>query len=102
MKQAPPTDRFSTLRAAQRQAHEHAPGLRAIYARAGMTPEDLHSQADLARLPVTSKESLVMQQREAPPFGGFLAAGESDIRRIFASPGPIYEPQFRSDLNCGS
>ena len=99
MKQAPPTDRFSTLRAAQRQAHEHAPGLRAIYARAGMTPEDLHSQADLARLPVTSKESLVMQQREAPPFGGFLAAGESDIRRIFASPGPIYEPQFRSDLD---
>lgn len=30
-----------------------------------------------------------------PPFGGLAAAGPADFVRIFASPGPIYEPQDR-------
>ena len=89
--------RFEALRRVQQIAYERASAIRAVYERAGMTPQALHHADDLARLPVTSKDQLLALQREAPPFGGFLAVEESAIRRIFASPGPIYEPQLHDD-----
>lgn len=92
-----PRDRLAALRAAQQHAHDRAPAIRDIYERARMTPQDIRSAADLARLPVTSKDALLERQRKAPPFGGFLAADEAAIRRIFVSPGPIYEPQLNDD-----
>jgi phenylacetate-CoA ligase len=50
----------------------------------------------LARLPVTRKSELLELQkasRPADPFGGFAAVVRGPrMPRIFASPGPIYEP----------
>ena len=58
------------------------------------------SRAALARLPVIRKHELLQQQRaaDAPDvFGGFSALGwgaaKSRALRVFASPGPIYEPE---------
>lgn len=59
---------------------------------AGLSAGDV----DLARLdelPVLSKDALPALQRERPPMGGLLADG-ADVVRLFASPGPIYEPQL--------
>ncbi len=92
-----PSDRLGALRAAQQHAFERAPAIREIYERARMTPQDIRSAADLARLPVTSKDALLERQRRAPPFGGFLTVDEAAIQRIFVSPGPIYEPQLVDD-----
>jgi phenylacetate-CoA ligase len=92
-----PNERFKTLRRVQENACKRAPAIRAIYERAGITPQSLGHADDLARLPVTSKDALLALQRQAPPFGGFLAAAISDIRRVFVSPGPIYEPQLHDD-----
>lgn len=92
-----PIDRFETLRASQQCAYERAPAIRAVYALAQMTPQDLQGPDDLARLAVTSKDVLLEKQRQSPPFGGFLAADEASIRRIFVSPGPVYEPQLFDD-----
>jgi len=92
-----PVDRLDALRAAQQYAYDRAPAIRDIYERAGLTPQDIRSAADLARLPVTSKDALLDCQRKAPPFGGFLAANEAAIRHIFVSPGPIYEPRLNDD-----
>ena len=54
------------------------------------------SRAALARLPVTRKSELLEMQkasRPADPFGGFAAVLRGPrMPRIFASPGPIYEP----------
>lgn len=91
------SDRFEALRAAQQFAYDRAPAIRAVYAQAQMTPQDLHGPTDLARLAVTSKDALLEQQRQSPPFGGFLAADDASIRRIFVSPGPVYEPQLFDD-----
>ena len=90
-------DRLTRLRQSHQAAYERAPAVFDVYTRAGMTPDDLRCAADLARLPVTSKERLVDMQRTAPPFGGWLAADPTDIRRIFVSPGPIYEPHLYED-----
>jgi len=42
---------------------------------------------------VTRKSELVALQQQAPPFGGFAAVGWGGALRVFASPGPIYEPE---------
>lgn len=75
-----------------------APAARAVPAladrmrAAGMAPEDLTSVAALDRLPVLAKDDLLDLQAKDPPFGGLLAAG-TRLRRIFQSPGPLYEPE---------
>ena len=60
------------------------------------------SRAALAQLPVTRKAELLARQqagRARDPFGGFSAVGwsgcvrASGARRVFQSPGPIYEPE---------
>lgn len=92
-------DRFAQLRKLQGEAFELAPAIRALYEQANLQPEDLRSAEELSRLPVTSKDALLALQQKNPPFGGFLAARDEDIRRIFVSPGPLHEPQLKSDTD---
>lgn len=73
----------------------HAPGFARRLAAAGLQPEDLHSMESLAALPVMRKDDLVAMQAADPPFAGFLACPPGDLRRIFQSPGPIYDPEAR-------
>ena len=75
-----------------RPAAETVPALAARVAQAGMVPDDLVDVAAVDRLAVLSKDDLIDLQAKDPPFGGGLAPG-SRIRRIFQSPGPIYEPE---------
>lgn len=56
-------------------------------------PEVLNSLQQLAELPVLRKSMLVEAQASKPPFGGLSALGWGDITRVFASPGPIHEPE---------
>ncbi len=51
------------------------------------------SRAALARLPVTRKSALIELQRQRPPFAGLTASAPGALKRIFASPGPIYDPE---------
>jgi phenylacetate-CoA ligase len=58
-------------------------------------PEDISDRRSLAELPLTRKSELIELQRSEPPFGGFVTAPMPALRRIFMSPGPIYEPEGR-------
>jgi phenylacetate-CoA ligase len=44
---------------------------------------------------VTRKAQLVERQKQALPFGGLATVPCADLARIFASPGPVYEPEGR-------
>ena len=59
---------------------------------AGVEPRELTNVDVLDRIPVLTKDDLIDVQSAAPPFGGLLAA-DANIRRIFQSPGPLYEPE---------
>ncbi len=74
-------------------AAAHAPAIGNLLRAAGVVPGDIRNLDDLSRLPVTPKARLVELQRENPPFGGLLAVPLHQVRRIFRSPGPIYDPQ---------
>jgi len=66
----------------------------AAYARifASVDPAAINSRAALARLPVTRKSELLELQKASRPFGGFATGRTGATPHIFASPGPIYEP----------
>jgi phenylacetate-CoA ligase len=75
-----------------RPAAQVVPALGARLAEVGLLPDDLVDVATLDRVPVQSKDDLIDLQAKDPPFGGYLAPG-TKIRRIFQSPGPLYEPE---------
>ena len=75
-----------------RAAAGKAGSLDARLAAGGVAP-DQAGPADLDSVAVLSKDSLPALQREDPPLGGLLAQG-AEVVRLFASPGPIYEPQL--------
>ncbi|MEO8566513.1 MAG: phenylacetate--CoA ligase family protein, partial [Betaproteobacteria bacterium] len=76
-------------------ARAHAPWFARTLA--GIDPADIDSRAALGRLPVVRKSELLELQKADRPFGGFAAAGWGRAgcraRQVFASPGPIYEPE---------
>lgn len=62
---------------------------------ADVDPAMIRTADDLARLPVLRKADLVERQANNPPFGGMTAADA--LLRVFQSPGPINEPQGRTE-----
>ncbi len=84
-------EQLAALRALLADAKAKAPGWAHILD--GVDPASLTDRAALARLPVTRKTELAELQRAAMPFGGLVATEAGALRRIFASPGPIYDPE---------
>jgi phenylacetate-CoA ligase len=74
-----------------------APAIVDLFQRAGIKPADIASIDDLKQLPVTTKSDLARMQAENPPFGGFLTVPVNRLKRIFMSPGPIYDPQGQAN-----
>ncbi|MCZ2405597.1 MAG: AMP-binding protein [Burkholderiales bacterium] len=94
-----PAEREAALLAALPQQIAHAQQASTAFADilAGVDARTITSRAALARLPVTRKHELLERQqarRASTPFGGFAATGfGAQMPRVFASPGPIYEPE---------
>jgi phenylacetate-CoA ligase len=92
-----PEERERTLMAALPRvvalAKERAPGFARILAH--VDPQAVTDRRALADLPVTRKSSLIELQRQTPPFGGLATVAPGELARIFASPGPIYDPEGR-------
>jgi phenylacetate-CoA ligase len=81
-------------------AQQHSPAMReALH---GVDAAKITTRAALAKLPVTRKSELHERQKAARErggdvFGGFSAVGfGAHMPRVFASPGPIYEPEGTS------
>ena len=100
----PPAEREASLMAALPGLVAHAQARSDAMAGllAGVVPAAVNDRAALARLPVLRKHELLARQqagRAADPFGGFSAVGwrglkaSQGARRVFQSPGPLYEPE---------
>lgn len=86
-------DLFARLPAAIAAARQTAPAVAELLA--GINHEAITDRAALARLPVIRKSDLFARQRADRPFGGFAGDWRHKARRVFASPGPLYEPEAR-------
>jgi phenylacetate-CoA ligase len=93
-----PEERERALLARLPRQVAHARTRASAFARAlaDVDAATITSRAALARLPVVRKSELLERQQAARPFGGFAASGWGELSRVFASPGPIYEPEGRT------
>lgn len=99
-----PQEREAALLGALAPQIAHAQQASAAFASilSGIDPTTVTTRQALARLPVTRKHELLERQsaqRGQNLFGGFAAQTFGRVMpRVFASPGPIYEPEgARSD-----
>ena len=74
-------------------AAERCPGLARRLREAGVAHDDLVDVAALDRLPVLTKDELLGLQQADPPFAG-MVADDAPVRRVFQSPGPLYEAEL--------
>jgi len=88
---------MAALPARVAHAQAHSPAMRDLLA--GVDASAVTNRSALARLPVTRKGDLHERQKAGRAagrdvFGGFSAVGYgAQMPRVFASPGPIYEPE---------
>jgi phenylacetate-CoA ligase len=80
------------LRAAVRHAYNHSVTIKNKFDSVGLNPKDILTMKDLEGLPITRKSDMMELQKKDPPFGGFLGVPLRELRRIYVSPGPLYEP----------
>ncbi len=91
-----PAEREAALLARLPEQIEHARRNAPAFARllADIDPSTVTSREALARLPVVRKSELLELQKGARPFGGFATVTWGrQCHRVFASPGPLYEPE---------
>lgn len=90
-----PAVREADLMDKLRRQLAHAKQASIYYAQvlAGIDPAACDTRQALAALPLTRKRELIELQKATPPFGGLNALAKGEVRRVFASPGPIFELQ---------
>jgi phenylacetate-CoA ligase len=80
-----------------RYAYENAPGYRRFLDERGINPDTVKNTDDFTRLPVLKKNRMPEFHQNDPPFGGFLAVPLEKLKRVYVSPGPIYDPEGRKE-----
>ncbi len=75
-----------------RYGYRYSKAIRSRFDALGVKPEKIRDLRDLEKLPITKKTDLVTFQRQTPPFGGFGIIPKKGVRRIYISPGPVFEP----------
>jgi phenylacetate-CoA ligase len=90
---------LEALRARLAEFTPHSPRLQRQLE--GVDITSLQTPADLARIPLLRKSDLSALQGEDPPFAG-IAASVGVFKRLFLSPGPIFEAQDHGDDPFGA
>jgi phenylacetate-CoA ligase len=75
-----------------RYGYRYSKGIQSRFDAAGIKPAKVKDLKDLEKLPITKKTDLVTFQKQTPPFGGFGIIPKKGVRRIYISPGPVFEP----------
>jgi phenylacetate-CoA ligase len=82
---------FACLMAQIAHAKANAPYYRDVLR--DVDPAAIADRTALAALPLTRKSDLIALQRATPPLGGLATVPPTALRRLFQSPGPIYDVQ---------
>lgn len=84
----------SSVGAAVAAARHTVPAVAERLAAAGLAEvPEAELAGRLGEVAVLGKDDVLARQLADPPFGGLLAPGAA-VRRVFQSPGPLYEPQL--------
>ena len=78
-------------------AYRHSEDVKKRFDRAQFNVEKFKQLTDLKHIPILKKKELIFLQSMGPRLGGLLTKDIGELRRIFLSPGPIFDPEDRVD-----
>lgn len=85
--------KFDRLRRLVNHAYQGSGEFKARLDAAGLTPDDIASWDDFARIPPLGKKQLLALQDGGAGLARLLTGGVAGLRRIYQSPGPLYDPE---------
>ncbi|TVM18901.1 phenylacetate--CoA ligase family protein [Oceanidesulfovibrio indonesiensis] len=78
-------------------AYRYSEDVKKRFDRAQFHVDKFRQLSDLKHIPILKKKELIFLQSMGPRLGGLLTKDLGELKRIFLSPGPIFDPEDRSD-----
>ena len=78
-------------------AYRYSEDVKKRFDRAQFQASKFKTLSDLKHIPILKKKELIFLQSMGPRLGGLLTKDMGELRRIFLSPGPIFDPEDRED-----
>jgi phenylacetate-CoA ligase len=78
-------------------AYRYSEDVKKRFDRAQFNVEKFKVLTDLKHIPILKKKELIFLQSMGPRLGGLLTKDIGELKRIFLSPGPIFDPEDRVD-----
>jgi phenylacetate-CoA ligase len=78
-------------------AYRYSEDVKKRFDRAQFHVERFKTLSDLKHIPILKKKELIFLQSMGPRLGGLLTKDIGELKRIFLSPGPIFDPEDRVD-----
>ncbi len=76
-------------------AYRYSEDVKKRFDRAQFSLENFKKLSDLKHIPILKKKELIFLQSMGPRLGGLLTKDLGELKRIFLSPGPIFDPEDR-------
>ncbi len=78
-------------------AYRYSEDVKKRFDRAQFQVEKFKTLNDIKHIPILKKKELIFLQSIGPRLGGLLTKDLGELKRIFRSPGPIFDPEDRND-----
>ncbi len=78
-------------------AYRYSEDVKKRFDRAQFSVDKFKSLSDIKHIPILKKKELIFLQTMGPRLGGLLTKDIGELRRVFLSPGPIFDPEDRHE-----
>ncbi len=78
-------------------AYRYSEDVKKRFDRAQFNVDKFRHLNDLKHIPILKKKELIFLQSMGPRLGGLLTKDLGELRRVFLSPGPIFDPEDRGE-----
>lgn len=78
-------------------AYRYSEDVKKRFDRAQFNVDKFRHLNDLKHIPILKKKELIFLQSMGPRLGGLLTKDIGELKRIFLSPGPIFDPEDRQE-----
>lgn len=78
-------------------AYRYSEDVKKRFDRAQFNVEKFKTLPDIKHIPILKKKELIFLQSMGPRLGGLLTKDIGELKRIFLSPGPIFDPEDRGE-----
>jgi phenylacetate-CoA ligase len=78
-------------------AYRYSEDVKKRFDRSQFNVDRFKTLADLKHIPILKKKELIFLQSMGPRLGGLLTKDLGELKRVYLSPGPIFDPEDRTD-----